>query len=135
MGKSSQAGMVIDAEVVSREERPATASGTPAPSASRWEEPPLAAPSPAARRSARGSGKPRRKRKPKAAAAPLPAGTLKVRLPPPPPVRGLVCPVCLGPAEPDRRVELGPVHAYLCDRCGGFAAGAMQMVDFFKKLR
>ena len=129
--------MVIDVEVTHREERPAT-SATPPASASRWaavEE------SPAAPRSAPASGKPKRKRRSRkaqaAAEAPtvLRQGALKVKLPPPPAVRGLICPVCLAPAEPDRRVELGPVHAYLCDRCGGFAAGALQVMDFFKKMR
>lgn len=137
MGKSSQAGMVIDAEVTHREERPVT-SGT---SASRWAPtPPEPQESPAAPPSAPASGKPKRKRRPRKTGAPeappvLRQGALKVKLPPPPAVRGLICPVCLAPAEPDRRVELGPVHAYLCDRCGGFAAGALQVMDFFKKMR
>ena len=123
--------MVIDAEVVSREERPAT-SATPPASASRWAA--AVEESPAAPRSAPARSK-RKARKPKAKAQSLRAGDLKVRLPPPPAVRGLVCPVCLAPAEADRRVELGPVHAYLCDRCGGFASGAMQVVDFLKRFK
>lgn len=52
-----------------------------------------------------------------------------------PTIRGLVCPVCLEPAAADRQVQVGPVHAYLCNRCGGIASGALQVMDFLKRFK
>jgi hypothetical protein len=45
----------------------------------------------------------------------------------------LTCPVCLGPALPDNKVKVGPVHAFLCRNCGDFATGALQVVNFLKR--
>jgi len=113
--------MVIDAEVVRRE-----VSETPVASASSWEPPP---PPPAASPSGRGrSKKPRKAKQPKPVK--LPAGGLRIHMP-----EALTCPVCLGPALPDNRVKVGPVHAYLCRNCGDFAAGALQVVNFLKRFK
>jgi hypothetical protein len=127
--------MVIDAEVVSRTER--VVSGTPPASASRLEpESPAASPSgpdrsnTPARLRALHIAPPKPPRKPRGKKV---QGKRKGQIAVP--VRGLVCPVCLEPAAPDRQVQVGPVHAYLCDRCGGFASGAMQMIDFFKRFK
>jgi hypothetical protein len=127
--------MVIDAEVVSRTERTVD-SGTPRPSASRSAASPAASPSDPAKSDLpqrlralhiappKPSRKPRGKKVQGRREAPIAV-----------PIRGLVCPVCLEPAAADRQVQFGPVHAYLCDRCGGFASGAMQMIDFFKRFK
>ena len=60
----------------------------------------------------------------------LPAGGLRIHMP-----EALTCPVCLGPALPDNKVKVGPVHAFLCRNCGDFATGALQVVNFLKRFK
>lgn len=126
MGKSSVRDMVIDAEVVHREERVVSPARTSPVSAS--VPPPQTVAAPAR---GRGKSKPRARKQQQRQAQELAFGGLRIQMPEP----RLRCPVCQAPATFDRQVSLGPIHTYLCPDCGDVASGAMQVVNFFKMLK
>lgn len=126
MGKSVK-NMVIDAEVVSREERVVSPARTSPESVSARPQPQTVAAPARGRASAKAKGKRGRARQTQE----LAFGGLRIQMPEP----RLRCPVCQAPATLDRQVSIGPLHTYLCPDCGDVASGAMQVVNFFKMMK